>query len=554
MNQRKNIWRDEVKKKRKWSWVILLLFLTILATTIGTTDCTAAPVTRVKKVTITTKKSSMVVGQNYTIKTSVSPSKTTNKKLKYTSSNKKVATISSSGKIKALKKGTTTIKVASTDGSKKSTKFSLKVVTGVSKIVASQNVTVAVGKTKSIAYKISPTSAANKSVSFSTSNSTLASVSSKGIVKGKKAGTVKIYVKSKDGSNKKATVYVKVATTIQKVTMLQVSANTQHMLAGDREKISVAITPTNATNKTVSYTSSNQAVATVDTKGYIKAIAPGTVAITIKAMDGSNVNTTVNYEVKNRSDVVLSSQQFIAHMGLSSQAPQNTIPAFSLAARYPAFMGVETDVYETYDGKFALMHNPTVDAMTKGTGDIRKKTLAQLQKLEFDDGTNYKMYSNVKIPRLEDYLLICKAYNVTPVIHIKSITHYQRILDILTQMDLIDTAIITANIDTLKKFRELNASVQLYWISYMTYSGIDTAKKYNFHINAQDKYITEDRVTYAHSKGLKVGVWTVNDKNSVLKFINKGVDFVTTNYRMVPKGIEKIPTIPLTTATIPVLK
>lgn len=80
------------------------------------------------KLTLNKTKVTIKKGKSFTIKATISPSNTTNKKLKYSSGNKKIATVSSKGVIKAKKKGSCTVKVATTDGSKltKSIKVTVK--------------------------------------------------------------------------------------------------------------------------------------------------------------------------------------------------------------------------------------------------------------------------------------------------------------------------------------------------------------------------------------------------------------------------------------------
>lgn len=68
----------------------------------------------------------------------------------------------------------------------------------------------------------------------------------------------------------------------------------------------------------------------------------------------------------------------IAHRGFSSIYPQNTLPASESAVK-EGFDGYELDIHTTKDGKWAVIHNDTVDAMTDGTGNVEDFTLLRLK-------------------------------------------------------------------------------------------------------------------------------------------------------------------------------
>ena len=174
---------------------------------------------KVKKLTLNYKQITLQAGKTRTLKLKISPSNATNKKVRWTSSNKKIATVTQKGKIKALKTGRANITVTARDGSKKkaickvivkkasSTKFSSgssssgKVkITDVS--LNYKQISLAAGASRTISATVSPANASNKKLTWSSSNKSIATVSGSGQVTGKKAGTVTITAKAKDGSNK----------------------------------------------------------------------------------------------------------------------------------------------------------------------------------------------------------------------------------------------------------------------------------------------------------------------------------------------------------------
>ena len=96
-----------------------------------------------------------------------------------------------------------------------------------------------------------------------------------------------------------------------------------------------------------------------------------------------------------------SGTKVIAHRGYSSEAPENTLPAYELAAQSGAW-GIEADIHRTADGAFVCMHDPTVDRMTDGTGVIAEMTLDEIQMLTIDSGSNSWAYPYARVPTMEE--------------------------------------------------------------------------------------------------------------------------------------------------------
>ena len=164
-----------------------------------------AYVAKVKKVKLTT-----------TVK--VTPNKSANKKVTYKSANSRIAKVNSKGQITGVKVGNTKITVTSKKNRKK--KASIKVVVknvSVSKVKLNvSKVTLAVGAKKTLKATISPKSA-SKTIQWTTSKKKVATVSAKGVVKGKKEGSATITALAADGSGKKATCKVTVGAGIKNV-------------------------------------------------------------------------------------------------------------------------------------------------------------------------------------------------------------------------------------------------------------------------------------------------------------------------------------------------
>lgn len=176
-------------------------------------------------------------------------------------------------------------------------KVSKITLSGISKKIAAK-------KSIQLTAKVTPAKAANKAVTWTTSNSKYATVNSKGKVTIKAAGaekTVTITAKAKDGSGVKATYKIKIMK--NSVKSISLKAKAQSVKAGKATtvKATVKTTGKSSVNKTLKWTSSNTKYATVNSKGKVTTKKAGkgkTVTITAQATDGSGKKKTVKIKIK----------------------------------------------------------------------------------------------------------------------------------------------------------------------------------------------------------------------------------------------------------------
>ena len=167
-------------------------------------------VKKVTKVEVNKKSVTLLNGRSATVKVKVSPTNATNKKLKWTSSNSKIATVNQSGKITAKGRGNATIKVMALDGTKKYATVKVTVKQPVTSVKLNRNSAIlkvkgkAKQKTVTLKATVYPKNANVKSVKWTTSKSKIATVAQNGKVTAKKKGTCFIYATAKDGSKKYA--------------------------------------------------------------------------------------------------------------------------------------------------------------------------------------------------------------------------------------------------------------------------------------------------------------------------------------------------------------
>ena len=185
----------------------------------GGDDSEGQQTIKVKKLSISGISKKIAAGKKISLKAAESPKNASNPKIKWESSNKRYATVNSRGVVTTKKAGkgkTVTITATAADGSKVKASYKIKLMKHAVTKVKIKNAPKTLKAGKSISLKtIVQTNGrnANKALKWSTSNKKYAAVDSKGKVRTKKAGkgkTVTVTVTATDGSNKKASVRLKI--------------------------------------------------------------------------------------------------------------------------------------------------------------------------------------------------------------------------------------------------------------------------------------------------------------------------------------------------------
>ncbi len=243
----------------------------------------------VSKITLSNTSLTLTEGDSSQLTATVAPSNATNKAVSWSSSDTSVAMVADDGTVTAKSAGTATITCSSANGAVKATcqvTVNAKVypVTGVS--LGRTSLTLTEGESSQLVATVSPSNATNKSVDWSSSNSSVASVASDGTVTAKAAGSATITCTTADGS-KKATCTVSVTAATISVTGVSLNRSTMSLVAGSSGTLTATVSPSNATNTRVSWSSSNTSVATVSSSGVVTAKAAGTASVTVTTSDGS---------------------------------------------------------------------------------------------------------------------------------------------------------------------------------------------------------------------------------------------------------------------------
>ena len=251
----------------------------------------------------------------------VAPEETTNKSVSWTSSNPAIATVDEGGLVTPVSAGTVRITATAKSGAKRQTTLYVRIpTTGIS--LDQTELTAFVGRTARLKAAVEPANAYNKRLTWASSDPTVATVNGSGSVMGRREGTVVISATTAQGQVAQCVVHVQVAA---RSVALTAPTNTLFVGMGGVQ-LTAAVAPENTTDKAITWTSSNPAIATVDSNGYVTPVALGTVRVTATAKSGAKRQTTIHVRIPATS-VVLNHAALTAFAGRSVRIPATVGPA-----------------------------------------------------------------------------------------------------------------------------------------------------------------------------------------------------------------------------------
>ena len=251
------------------------------------------PVIPVSSVKLNQTTGKVKAGSTLKLTATVLPANATNKTLSWYSNNTNVAVVDN-GKVTGRAVGTAKITVRSNNGKTATATITVEQgyvdVTGIT--LNKSSVSVNVGATTKLVATVLPQSANNRSVTWSSSNTSIATVNN-GTIKGIKAGTATISAKTYNGKVAKSTV------TVKNIEPTSITVNTKKvaLAVGSTYKLTATISPSNATIKTITWSTSNSAVAKV-AGGTITAVKVGSATITAKTHNGKSASVAVTVTAK----------------------------------------------------------------------------------------------------------------------------------------------------------------------------------------------------------------------------------------------------------------
>ena len=243
----------------------------------------------VNSITLNKTELSLNKGHSETLKATVKPDNATDKSVTWSSTNSAVATVDSNGKVTAVAGGNATITAKAGD---QQATCAVTVSVPLESISLNKNeLALNKGQSETLTATIKPDDATDKTVTWFSSNTGVATVDSNGKVTAIGGGNATITAKAGD---KQATCSVTVTVPVESITLNKTSLS---LIIGESSTINATVNPNDATDKTLTWSSSQTSVATVDQNGKVTAISIGNSIITVKA---GNIEATCSVSVKEK--------------------------------------------------------------------------------------------------------------------------------------------------------------------------------------------------------------------------------------------------------------
>lgn len=329
----------------------------------------------------------LFVGGSGKIRYSVLPSNATNTNVTFKSLNEKVAIVDANGVVTGVSEGNADIVITTEEGG-----FEAKCTVRVDGIdargierVGDKTVTMGLNQTRQLQVKITPSDTTNKNVQWTSSNNSVATVDSNGVVISKNSGSTIITATTHNGL--KTEFFIEVETPVTNITL---NSNEINLNPGGTFKLDATVNPSNASNKNIKWISANESIATVDKSGNVTADVAGTTYISAVSADGKVIATcTVNV-----SKPVVTKPAKVKIKSAKKKGKKVTLKwkKISDAAGYVVYM-------KTNSGKFKAVKTVKKAKTVKAVISLKKgnKYSFKIRAYKLDEETNvFGDYSKIK--------------------------------------------------------------------------------------------------------------------------------------------------------------
>lgn len=321
-------------------------------------------------ITLSSTSLTLTIGETATLTANVLPEEATNKSVTWTSSNTAVASVDTNGKVTTAGIGSATITATTHNGFSATCQVTVSPVMPASVTLSQTSLSLNIGETATLTATVLPAEASDKSVSWQTDNANVATVNSDGVVTGKAEGTATVTATTHNGL--KATCSVTVTTVnAESITIVPDYISVR---LGDTRQLTVNFTPSNTTDKTVTWTSADPQIATVDAAGLVTPVSLGEVYLTATTHNGLTAQCRVVVLPVLASEVILNETSLT--LEIDSE--------FTLVATVKPDNTTDPTVYFTsYNPNVATVSaNGVVTALRSGTAIIEAKCFTSIATCE----------------------------------------------------------------------------------------------------------------------------------------------------------------------------
>ncbi|MDN7226387.1 Ig-like domain-containing protein [Planococcus sp. N064] len=270
----------------------LLLFgnvATVFADTSGGTNTDVADKVLPSGLKLSKASLAITTNQTYKVAATIAPANVADSTIIWKSSNPKAATVDAKGTVKGIASGKAVI-TATAKANPAVAKTLAVTVSAKTVKLNKASVSVVAGQAITLTATVSPVDSTPKTVTWKSSNAKIATVDAKGKIIGKAKGTATITASVSGGKAATAKVTVTSPIAAQSVKLDKTSLT---LAAGKTYALKASISPSTTTNKSLKWKTSNAKVATVDSKGVVKAVGAGSAKITATTANGKTVTATV---------------------------------------------------------------------------------------------------------------------------------------------------------------------------------------------------------------------------------------------------------------------
>lgn len=244
------------------------------------------------------------------------------------------------------------------------------------------------------------------------------------------------------------------------------------------------------------------------------------------------------------------SPRIFGHRGAAGVAPENTLPSFALAEALGASY-LELDVHGTSDGAVVVLHDPTLDRTTNGTGLVREQEWERVSKLDAGyrfsaDGRSFPYRGQgARIPTLESVLRRFPTCCFNIEIKQEDPPIIDRVFDVLRRTGTVDRTLLAAeNHPIMERIRAVGRDSVATSMSALEVAdfigrlGANNWQGYEMVARAAQippayqgiELVTRESLDALHRFGCEVHVWTINDPDEIERLLDLGVDGIISDF------------------------
>ncbi len=233
-------------------------------------------------------------------------------------------------------------------------------------------------------------------------------------------------------------------------------------------------------------------------------------------------------KIPNKNEV-----KIVAHRGYSLIERENTVNAF-VAACQRSVWGVECDIHATSDGKYLVYHDDTTERLCDKKLVMEKSSFAELRALKIKETDSEEFSEILKMPTLQEYLAIVKRYGKMAIVELKNRMEYEQIAEVIDicekEYDLNKVVFISFSFDNLTDVRKILPTQSVMFLcNIVNDTIIDKLVEYNFGVDCNQGYLTEDTVKILKEKGIAINAWICNPLERAQTLISWGVEYITSD-------------------------